>query len=698
MNSSELRAALSLKDGLQSHGFEILRSIAALNNSGSDIEAREMILRALEHREEFREMEPILDALVRESGLFPYLNEAHLSLSDQIAYEFHKPLNQEDEIVFHRQQAEIYRRLMDGENVILSAPTSFGKSRIIDAIIAAERFDNIVVVVPTIALIDETRRRLAAFSNKYKIVTQVSQHPGRRNVFVFTAERANAYQKFPKIGFLVIDEFYKIDALSEDKQRTVALNQAFYRFIKGGAQFYMLGPCIRQIPTGLEERLKCTFYPTQFATVVSEEIRVDPGGDDINALVELCRTINEPTLIFCKSPKRVNAIARALFEAGISKKTDLKNASDWIGREFHPDWILPTGLPAGIGIHHGKIPRSIGQFMVRAFNEEQLRFLICTSTLIEGVNTKAKNVIILDNEIAQQKFDYFTFNNIKGRSGRMFQHFIGRVFLFHSPPLDELPFIDFPVVSQGDDTPNSILVQMDDADLTRESRERLEQFRSQRLLPLELLKEQAIFEPEDLLHLAEAVANLTASDAANLAWKNFPKYEQLEFCSELLWNSLVGKSHGGVRSSRQLAWKLNRLSKMQTIRSRVEEELQPGLYAAESPDEAVERVLQFDRTWASFEVPRLFTALDAIQKHVLSERRLPTGNYKSYINRVENLFRRPFYIALEEYGLPLQLTDRMNLKTAQSIDEALGQIADYPSGRLMHPFERELLKDCLAHL
>ena len=697
MNALELKTVFAEND-VKANRFEILRSIANLSNQGSDISAREMVLRALEHREQFGDMEPILDALVREAGLYPYMDDDHLSLSDQIAYEFHKPLNMEHELVFHRQQSEIYLRLMEGQNVILSAPTSFGKSRIIDAVIAAERFNNIVVIVPTIALIDETRRRLSAFSNRYKIVTQVSQEPESRNVFVFTAERANAYQNFPRIELLVVDEFYKIDALSEDKQRTVALNQAFYKFLKQGAQFYMLGPCIHQIPYGLEEQLKCTFYPTQFATVVSEEIRVNPGNDPIEALVRLCRTLGEPTLIFCKSPKRVNQIARALVTAGVGKNTSLEYASNWLGKEFHSDWILPVGLSRAIGIHHGRLPRSIGQFIVRGFNEERLQFLICTSTLIEGVNTKAKNVIIFDNEIAQQKFDYFTFNNIKGRSGRMFQHFIGRVFLFHAPPEDELRFVDFPLYSQGQDTPNSILVQLDDKDLTREAKRRVEQFRSQKLLPMEILKDQAIFEPEDRLSLAKAVAGLEPSEAQHLAWAGFPRYEDLEFCSELIWNSLVRRPHAGVRSSRQLALRLNKLSRNQSVRSRIAEELQPGPYKAESPDEAVERVLQFDRTWASFEVPRLFTALDAIQKYVLRERDLPPGNYKSYINRVENLFRKPFYIALEEYGLPLQVTDKLSLHNVHSIDEALEQIADYPVEQLTHQFERELLKDCIAHL
>jgi len=124
-------------------------------------------------------------------------------------------------------------------------------------------------------------------------------------------------------------------------------------------------------------------------------------------------------------------------------------------------------------MHHGKLPRSLAQFAVRAFNEDQLRVLVCTSTLIEGVNTKAKNVIIFDNKVARRKFDYFTYNNIIGRSGRMFQHFVGRVFMFHEPRADELPFVDVPVLSQPDDVPESLLVQMDDADLSQRSRDRL---------------------------------------------------------------------------------------------------------------------------------------------------------------------------------------------------------------------------------
>jgi hypothetical protein len=70
------------------------------------------------------------------------------------------------------------------------------------------------------------------------------------------------------------------------------------------------------------------------------------------------------------------------------------------------------------------------------------------------VNTKAKNVVVFDNQIARRKYDFFTYNNILGRSGRMFQHFIGHVYVFRNPPAEQLPLIDVPVFTQPDDAPD----------------------------------------------------------------------------------------------------------------------------------------------------------------------------------------------------------------------------------------------------
>lgn len=73
----------------------------------------------------------------------------------------------------HREQSAILKKLINGKNLAVSAPTSFGKSFIIDAFIAIKKPKNVVIIVPTIALTDETRRRLhKKFSGNIKLLQQ----------------------------------------------------------------------------------------------------------------------------------------------------------------------------------------------------------------------------------------------------------------------------------------------------------------------------------------------------------------------------------------------------------------------------------------------------------------------------------------------------------------------------------------------
>lgn len=423
------------------NAFSVIKSIANNLNQKNEVYLQEVILRVIEQREMFGNYQQIINDFAREIGLFPYLDPKELNLADKIAYEFHRPDGvRQENIVFHRAQARVYFELLDGKNVILSAPTSFGKSLVIDTIIATERFSNIAIVLPTIALIDETRKRLSRFRDRYKIITHSTQSVSDKNIFVLTQERVMEIVNEADVDFFVIDEFYKIQPTPQDQERSIILNQAFYKLLKKGGQFYLLGPNIENINSKVfPENIEINFIKTDYKTVITEKIKVPVPTTDEDALLNLCIELTEPTLIYCKSPKSANRVAKLLFDSG-KFKTNQNNDSaiEWLEEEYHPLWFLPKALKYGIGIHHGKIPRAISQFAVKAFNEDKLQFLVCTSTLIEGVNTKAKNVIIFDNKVANEKFDFFTFNNICGRSGRMFQYFIGRVFLFHEPPLEEL--------------------------------------------------------------------------------------------------------------------------------------------------------------------------------------------------------------------------------------------------------------------
>ena len=54
-----------------------------------------------------------------------------------------------------------------------------------------------------------------------------------------------------------------------------------------------------------------------------------------------------------------------------------------------------------------KIPRAISQYAVKAFNEDRLRFLCMQRHSYWGGKYKGKkNVVIYDNKIARDKFDF----------------------------------------------------------------------------------------------------------------------------------------------------------------------------------------------------------------------------------------------------------------------------------------------------
>ncbi len=699
-----LRSRLKSAETVSLDPFGLLGSISTLLHSADNESiGREMVLRALEWRKSFGVFEEILDSLARNAGLYPFTEYGNLDLSSSIAYEFHRPDKVEEHIVFHREQAAVYRRLLAGENIILSAPTSFGKSRIIDAMIATERYKNIAIVVPTLALIDETRRRMVKFSGSFKIITHISQPPANKNIFVLTAERVVAYERLPTIDFFAIDEFYKIGAMAEDESRTISLNEAFYRLLKGKGQFYLLGPNIHRIPEGLEEQYRCFFFPTTFSTVVVETLKAPGSGKKIERLISVLKNLTEPTLIFCSSPSKVNEVARAMIENGIgTPNPSLRGASAWVSSTFHPDWIMTTGLLQGIGIHHGRLPRSLSQYVVRAFNESKIRHLVCTSTLIEGVNTRAKNVLIWDNRISKRPIDFFTYNNIKGRSGRMFEHFTGRVYLFNAAPQEELPFVDFPLFTQDEATPEALLIQMQDTDLTKKSKDRMKKYTAQTSLSIESLRQNKGVDPDAQLRLADYIQANANSIWPRLAWRAFPIYDELKFACELIWEYFIDeRQRHGVFSGSQLAFKLQSLSQVATTASRVMTELLPGPYVAKSPDEAVERVLQFERNWAGFDFPKLLMALSTIQEEVLTRMGYSCGNYRQYAGQVESLFRPPVLASLDEYGIPIQVADKIRglLRTTDDLDLALAQLKALDLTTLkLTAFETELIRDAQAAL
>jgi hypothetical protein len=129
MNAKDALKILKAKDDAIDDQFSVLQSVAreVFVDRDSDL-AKELVFRTLERRDEFSDMMEVLNAIVREMGLFPYLEPEKLSSPrDIIAYEYHRCSDNES-FVFHNEQLPIFNKLLDGKNIILSAPTSFGKS------------------------------------------------------------------------------------------------------------------------------------------------------------------------------------------------------------------------------------------------------------------------------------------------------------------------------------------------------------------------------------------------------------------------------------------------------------------------------------------------------------------------------------------------------------------------------------------
>lgn len=657
--------ALLAAPSLEGQEFSILAGIAALKASeGNSRDVQDLVIRALDRSDEFQREISLLMSLARGQGLFPYVESIApgiLPLADQIALEMNRPDNL-DGVVFHKVQTEVYRKLMDGQNVILSAPTSFGKTVILDALIASGKYNNIVIIVPTIALIDELRRRLARFT-EFRLITHPGQGYGERNLLVLTQERYLAIEEMPAPDLFFIDEFYKLD---ESTDRSELLNHALYRLRKTGAQFYLAAPVIQALSGDLPSELRANLIVTDYATVAADTIPVsaDTDEEEREQIKRILSEVDGPTLIYCKSPNRVRTVSRWLQqdapEGGYG--TGMAETANWIEANISRRWSLPKALRLGIGSHHGRLPRWLGPLIIKGFDEGNIGVLVCTNSLIEGVNTRAKNIIILDNRIANSAYNYFTFANIKGRGGRMLKHFIGRIFMFNPPPAEVLPSIDMPGLSQSDSASESLLLSLDERDRTEHSQERLRDVLGQQYLSVETMRKNPGVDPASQIELAKHLATTRASSLSLLTWsKAAPSYKELAAVIGLIWEYMPpkGATNHLAKSAKQLTYLINQLSVMGGDVARFIAKVAEDAETDDEYDAKVEETFNFLRFWVDHNLPARLRAVDSIAKEVLPRRSVRPGNFEVFAARTEAGYQAPLLLTAEEFGIPSQVSRKL---------------------------------------
>lgn len=429
--------------------FSICDKINSLLEIKKETEAREELIKLLDYLESNNiGYTPLINHLIRATGLYQYIKIENADWSDRFVAEVFKVnVGERKDLVLHREQSRILKRLLNNESIAISAPTSFGKSFIIDAFIAIKKPRNVVIIAPTISLADETRRRLyRKFSGEYRIITLSDEEMSENNIFIFPQERAfNYLDKLSEIDILIVDEFYKAGTIIEKGKKPILDNratkllQAILELNKKTKQRYFLAPNIADLKDNPFTK-EMPFEKIDFNTVYTQifEMYKDVKGnqDKEEKLLSILDGTKTKSLIYVGTYPNIDNVTSFLNSKLSSQGSQLlNNFSDWLNLNYGSTYVLSSLVHKGVGVHNGRLHRSLSQLQIKLFNEEDgLSNIVSTSSIIEGVNTSAENVIIWANKNGPTRLNSFTYKNIIGRGGRMFKHFIGKVYLLDAPP------------------------------------------------------------------------------------------------------------------------------------------------------------------------------------------------------------------------------------------------------------------------
>ena len=377
---------------------------------------------------------------------------------DSIVYSFFAQSRLDKDIVLHPEQLEIIRQMEQNDALIVSAPTSFGKTFCAFEYIARNFPQNIVLIVPTLALVDEYLKKLIHKYNdifqKYKIYTQLNIEKNYNfdpfNIFILTHDRVvkeNSYEIIKNIDLLVIDEVYKLET-DKKNDRVLVLNMAYYHLAKIAKRYILLAPFIKSIEDIELLEKKPVFYNTEYSPVVNEvkTINILAHRDRESQCQELLLheiPKEEKTLIYFPTVTRIyKYINNELSAEPLLPELDtsIRYFIGWAKDEIHEEWCVIKALERGYVVHNGQMPLGTRMFQLSLYeNNATYNRLFCTSTLLEGVNTTAENIIITKPSRLSDKndnlndFTAFDFFNLVGRTGRLNQHFIGRAYYLKTP-------------------------------------------------------------------------------------------------------------------------------------------------------------------------------------------------------------------------------------------------------------------------
>lgn len=731
--------------------FELFRTISnAVNSNDSELQSagRNYLIKIVDVWERVpSEFKPMWEDLIEAVGFYPYIEKYKMSIVDldaRIRQEYHRSDYIFDKVL-HQKQKELAELVLSKRNVIVSAPTSFGKSLLIEEIVASGIYTNIVIIQPTLALLDETRIKLKRYSDQYKIIVRTSQEAAdnKGNIFLLTAERVLEYSNMPNIDLLIIDEFYKLSKQREDNRANI-LNIAFLRLTKNpDCRFYLLGPNIDNISAGFLEKYDALFFKTDYSMVYTEtenlydQVKRKQGGkvsdEDIFSVLDAA---GDQSLVFCSSPSTARKLAfsycRYLENKGIHKNADIP-LIQWIDENLSIEWSLAHCLSNEIGVHDGSMPKHITASTIKYFNDRKIKVLFCTNTIIEGVNTSAKNVVYYDNKIGTRNVDYFDYANIRGRAGRLMEHCVGKVINLKQPPQMEQTNVDIPAFTQNP-IDDEVLVNIEKDEVKAFNMDRYQRFEK---LPDDLkgiLKRNAvsISDQLDLIPILRKMM-LDSKQKLDIIWSSVRDkklYQHLYVLFNLVKDKFVEGNEKNVLLS--VGWMASQTTSYlynKDIRQLVDDRL---VYLAKSfmkkedpwfdenafslrhfirdypqqarifSDDAIETVFKFQKNWLQYKIPKWLNVIDSLQKYVAKELGVQAGDYSFVAEAIENEFADANIRILTEYGVPSSAIKKILDRYGQHLknlteDQVLAAIIRNKLliNRCLTTYEIEALERCL---
>ena len=677
--------ALNALDGnqLRSQVFDILQQVSLLIN-GSDedetglLESVPRLAELIPKRKELSDFAEAYSALARASGLWNYIDKQNADFADALVAES-VTVPELGGITLHREQVDALNTLFAGKNLILSAPTSFGKSLLVDALLASGRYRRVAIVLPTIALLDEFRRRI---SRRFRGMFQVIMHPSDQVsadavIFLGTQERLITRTDLGSLDITVVDEFYKLDPSRRD-ERSVTLNAAVYNLLRRSKQFFFLGPNIDNVSVTSDARWKFEFLRTRFSTVAVDTYDLSAIKNKEQRLFdELEEERNWPALVFISAPDKANRLAAEASER-MAVSDDSSDFAEWLRENVGSNWPVAMAVENGFGVHHGRIPRAIAAQMVRMFNASQLPVLFCTSTLIEGVNTAAKTVLIYDKSINRADYDFFTYSNIKGRAGRLGEHHVGQVFLFNAPPVHEDMEVAPTLFGEESDAPDDFVVHIDEEDSSEAVDRRVEALQSSLGVDRVGLRLASSIGVEIAAALKLQVRNALKSGAA-LVWSGSPKYHEIAAVIEVICK-VKKPADFGAFSSRQLTFLISKLQRSKYMKTFLNEQVEGYTGAGFAHD----NIFKFLRA-CEYGLPQLFSIIELFIRQLNDD-----ADYGYFIQDLSRWFRLEILKNLDEEGIPMQISERFltGHDTRQAIIGAL-TAAVMSSTEALSDFERD---------